>query len=89
MILEEVILVEFFIDGRYEYGVDDKSYYEEFFETSKILKTTTKCTIAIGHDRKASVGKIDKTTAQPIVLKNKKGEVEFVVIHNGTILQLS
>lgn len=74
-----------FIDGRYEYGVDDKSYYEEFFETSKILKTTTKCTIAIGHDRKASVGKIDKTTAQPIVLKNKKGEVEFVVIHNGTI----
>lgn len=74
-----------FIDGRYEYGVDDKSYYEEFFETSKILETTTKCTIAIGHDRKASVGKIDKTTAQPIVLKSKKGEVEFVVIHNGTI----
>lgn len=74
-----------FIDGRYEYGVDDKSYYEEFFETSKILKTTTKCTIAIGHDRKASVGKIDRTTAQPIVLKSKKGEVEFVVIHNGTI----
>lgn len=41
--------------------------------------------VAFGHCRKASVGAIDETTAQPVVLTNTNGKVEYVLMHNGTI----
>ena len=74
-----------FIDGEVEYGVNKEKLYANFFENSELLNKTKKCKIALGHCRKASVGAITINTAQPVVLKNDKDEVEFVVIHNGTI----
>lgn len=74
-----------FIDGKVEYGVNKTKLYSNFFKESKLLKETNKCKIALGHCRKASVGNISLETAQPVVLYNDKKEVEFVVIHNGTI----
>lgn len=74
-----------FIDGEVEYGVNKEKLYADFFKTSELLNKTKKCKIALGHCRKASVGAININTAQPVVLRNDKGEVEFVVIHNGTI----
>lgn len=74
-----------FIDGKTEYGIDKTKLFSEFINTSELLKSTTKCHIALGHCRKASIGAIDLQRAQPVVLKNNKEEIEFVVMHNGTI----
>ena len=74
-----------FIDGYVEYGVDDKKTFMSFFRNSILLETTTECKIALGHCRKASVGKVALETAQPVVLFNDNGDAEFVLIHNGTI----
>lgn len=74
-----------FIDGQVEYGVDDLKLYSKFFKTSVVVNNTKKASIALGHCRKASVGKISLETAQPVVLTNDNGDVEFVVMHNGTI----
>lgn len=75
-----------FIDGRYEYGVTDKKLYKNFFVNSELLKSTDKCRIALGHCRKASVGAINEQNAQPVIIKNEEDKVEFVLIHNGTII---
>lgn len=74
-----------FIDGQVEYGVNENKYYSNFFKNSNLLKNTKKCSIALGHCRKASVGVINEMTAQPVVLTDDDGKVEFVVMHNGTI----
>ena len=74
-----------FIDGNTEYGINDKKLYSKFFSESKLLNSVNKTTIALGHCRKASVGNISLETAQPVVLTNDDGVVEFVVMHNGTI----
>ena len=75
-----------FIDGHYEYGAkgDDKWFQNRFLD-SEYLKNLKNSTIAFGHCRKASVGKIDETTAQPVVITNEAGKVEYVLMHNGTI----
>ena len=76
----------YFIDGHYEYGAkDDKKWFQCFFPENEFLKTCFESTIAFGHCRKASVGKIDETTAQPVVITNKHGQTEYVLMHNGTI----
>lgn len=75
-----------FIDGHYEYGVGKEAkYFQNFFITNEFLTNLKESSIAFGHCRKASIGKIDETTAQPVVLTNEKGEVEYVLMHNGTI----
>lgn len=74
-----------FIDGVVEYGIDDRKYFINFMKDSQLLKSVTKCRCAIGHDRKASVGGISLEAAQPVVFKNDDGNIDFVVIHNGTI----
>lgn len=75
----------FFIDGHYEYGTGkDNKYFQCFFPDNDYLNTLDSCTIALGHCRKASVGKIDVTTAQPVIIKNND-KVEYVLMHNGTI----
>ena len=74
-----------FIDGNVEYGVDKEKFFIDFFRKSLLLDATTECKIALGHCRKASVGKVSAETAQPVVLRNEAGEVEYVLIHNGTI----
>lgn len=76
----------YFIDGHYEYGAkgDDK-WFQCFFQDNKFLNELKMSSVAFGHCRKASVGIIDETTAQPVVLTNAKGKVEYVLMHNGTI----
>ena len=74
-----------FIDGRVEYGVDKQKMFINFFRDSSVINTTTECKVALGHCRKASVGKVSVETAQPVVLYNEQGEVDYVLIHNGTI----
>ena len=74
-----------FIDGHVEYGVDKKKLFINFFRESPLLAHTTECRIALGHCRKASVGKVSVETAQPVVLCNEQGAVDFVLIHNGTV----
>lgn len=73
-----------FIDGNVEYGVKSNKFFEDFFLDSKLIGSTVECEIALGHCRKASVGIIDISTAQPVCIE-KDGKIEFVVIHNGTI----
>lgn len=76
----------YFIDGHYEYGVGkDNKYFQYFFPDNNFLSELKKSTIAFGHCRKASIGKIDKTTAQPVVLTNDNGKIDYVLMHNGTI----
>lgn len=82
-----------FIDGNVEYGIGTKALFENFFWSSELLNTVENARIALGHDRKASVGGISLEKAHPIVVtetieiegKEPKEEVKFVLIHNGTI----
>ena len=74
-----------FIDGQVEYGIGKKALFENFFWDSDLLNDTTNCQIALGHDRKASVGAVTLEKAHPILIKNDKGDVDFALIHNGTL----
>ena len=75
-----------FIDKRYEYGVNENKLFYNFFPRSKVLNSVNTCQIALGHCRKASVGAINAANAQPVVIKDEYGNVMFVLIHNGTII---
>jgi glucosamine 6-phosphate synthetase-like amidotransferase/phosphosugar isomerase protein len=74
-----------FIDDRVEYGIDQRALFENFFWDCDLLNNTEVCEIALGHDRKASIGGITVEKAHPILIKNDEGKIEFVLIHNGTI----
>lgn len=73
-----------FIDGKYEYGVNENKLFSEFYRKSNVIQEAKTCKIALGHCRKASIGTISEKTAQPVVIE-ENGVVKFVVIHNGTI----
>ena len=74
-----------FIDGEIEYcDVKDK-YFSNFYEKSELLKSHKTAEILIGHDRKASVGGVTNEKLQPVVLKNEYGDIDFVLMHNGTL----
>lgn len=75
-----------FIDKNYEYGVNHNKLFYNFFQDSKVINSTDKCRIAIGHCRKASVGAINAANAQPVIIKDEAGNIQFVVMHNGTIV---
>lgn len=74
-----------FIDGKYEYGVDKSKYFSNYFLGSDLLYNVDRASIALVHCRKASVGTISKETAQPVIIKDDYGNVEYVLMHNGTI----
>ena len=73
-----------FIDGEVEYGIGATKLYQNFFMDSNLLKKN-ECKIALGHCRKASVGAKTIKEAQPVVIKNDKDEIEYCLMHNGTI----
>ena len=73
-----------FIDGEVEYGVNKEKLFNNFYQDSELLNSTTSASIAVGHCRKASVGNVNIKTAQPVVIY-KDDRAEFVVLHNGTI----
>lgn len=76
-----------FIDGKVEYGVNKEKLFSDFFYGSKLIKEKkdSDVSIVLGHCRKASVGVISEKTAQPVVLKDKEGNIRFVMVHNGTV----
>lgn len=74
-----------FIDGKYEYGVGEKKLFSSLLTSSTLLQDTHMAKIALGHCRKASVGAINALTAQPVVITNDTNEVDFVLLHNGTL----
>ena len=74
-----------FIDGDVEYGLNEEKLYYNFFSNSALLNKVENCHLAIGHCRKASVGGVDASKAQPIIIYDDSGIPEFIVIHNGTI----
>lgn len=74
-----------FIDGEVEYGVDKNKLFSHFLYDSALVQATDNCKIALGHCRKASVGKISLETAQPVCIYNKENKIDYVLIHNGTI----
>lgn len=79
-----------FIDGKVEYGITTKAKFEDFFWSSELLNTIETATIALGHDRKASVGGVSLDKAHPIIIKEKvegtdEEVIKFVLVHNGTI----
>lgn len=79
--------VGIFIDGKSEYYCKgaNQSLFEDFIETSKLLEETTEAQIAYLHCRKTSVGNTSLESAQPVILNDKDGNPEFVLMHNGTI----
>ena len=75
-----------FIDGLVEYGTSDSNkYFANFYDESVLLKNKVICDVALGHCRKASIGGAKPELAQPCIIKNKKGKIDFAVLHNGTI----
>ena len=74
-----------FIDGKYEYGVDKDKYFSSHFLGSDLIYNTDRASIAFLHCRKASVGAISEKTAQPVIIKDAYGNVDYVLMHNGTI----
>lgn len=74
-----------FIDGKYEYGTGNKKLFQDFFLRSPLLSSVEHSTVAMVHCRKASVGVISESTAQPVILTDEKGHVKYVLMHNGTI----
>jgi predicted glutamine amidotransferase len=74
-----------FIDGNIEYGVDKNKLFLSFIDDSKLLSSTKKASIVLTHCRKRSVGEVSEQTAQPVVIKNNAGEIDFCLMHNGTI----
>lgn len=76
-----------FIDGETEYGTFKEKYFQDFFQDSKVINAAIdkEVNISLVHCRKASVGVVSEKTAQPVVLRDKAGNVRFVLLHNGTI----
>lgn len=74
-----------FIDGKYEYGVDKSKLFSNYFLGSDLLYNTDRASIALLHCRKASIGAISEKTAQPVIIKDTYGNVDYVLMHNGTI----
>jgi predicted glutamine amidotransferase len=74
-----------FIDGEIEYGVEKNKLFSSFIDDSKLLKDTSYANIVFSHCRKRSVGTISVETAQPVVFYNDSDEIDFCLMHNGTI----
>ena len=72
-----------FIDKKYQYGIKDTKQFRVFTRCIKDYPDTAR--IAILHCRKGSTGyALGVEQAQPVIIKNED-DVEFVLIHNGTI----
>ena len=69
------------------YGHGDTKLYKRFIETHSVdYKDMGNSKFIMGHCRKASVGGIGLERAQPVLVKNEMGIVDFAMIHNGTLL---
>lgn len=77
-----------YIDSIEKKGVFQEKLYTSFLvrniDFMKEFNTHTK--IALGHCRKASVGRATLEQAQPVIITNEDGEDILIMIHNGTLL---
>ncbi len=74
-----------FIDGEVEYGIGKEALFQDFYPTSKLFKETKEAKVVFTHCRKRSVGTITLDAAQPVVFRNEEGEIDYCLMHNGTI----
>ncbi len=77
--------VGLFIDDKVEYGIDKTKLFSSFMMESELLKNTKIGKYVFTHCRKRSVGDITVETAQPVVIYNDNNDVDYVLMHNGTI----
>lgn len=79
--------VGIYIDGQSEYYCKgaNKSLFSDFIPESRLLQSVETAQVAYGHDRAASVGDVSVKTAQPVILRDDNGNIEYVLMHNGTI----
>lgn len=74
------------LDGKVSYGFGKESaLFIDFMKTADILFKRNRVKVALGHCRKASVGGVTLEKAQPVRVYDKEGNLDMVVIHNGTI----
>ncbi len=73
------------VDRKVQFGVDKTKLFFDFFRNSSVLKNAKKIKFAVGHTRKASVGKVNLANAQPVAIYNEVGNLDFVLLHNGTL----
>lgn len=66
------------------YGNDKEKLYTSLIESG--VQIPSQAHIALGHARKASVGGIGERQAQPVILLDEDNNIDFVMIHNGTLL---
>ena len=71
-------------DTQIDYGADKTKLFKNFIEDGAGIMPNPK--VALGHCRKASVGGIGLTQAQPVVIRHADGRVLFTMIHNGTLI---
>lgn len=74
-----------FIDGRVNYGVKEQSFWCDWYHDDHLHKEMKEATILLGHCRKASVGGKDPDKAHPVCHFTEDGQIDFVMVHNGTI----
>lgn len=73
-----------FIDQTVTYGLHDNALFRQY---TIGVNYPTEASIAMLHCRKASAGMIvGAAQAQPVVFKDDMGNIEYVVMHNGTIV---
>lgn len=69
------------------YGHDKTKYYKALGESGGLKEINLESpNFALLHCRKASIGGIGLIQAQPIVIKDKDGNIVFAMIHNGTLI---
>ena len=71
-------------DTQIAYGADKTKLFKSFIENGNGIMPSPR--VALGHCRKASVGGIGLTQAQPVVIRHEDGRVLFTMIHNGTLI---
>lgn len=69
------------------YGHDKTKLYKDFVEFGGLKDVNLEApNFALLHCRKASVGGISLSTAQPVVLTDENNNIVFSMIHNGTLI---
>lgn len=68
------------------YGVDKEKLFQDAVQNKIFPVEINRMNVVLGHCRKASVGAVGITTAQPVTVTDDQGKIVFVMIHNGTLL---
>ena len=66
------------------YGTGYTRDFPTFLKKIGRIRSGKDC-VVMGHTRKASIGGVSAKNAQPVALKNAKGELGFILTHNGTL----